>query len=69
MRMCNVIAFAGGLLAGSVIALLFAPKKGVELRSDIKGKLDDVKRRVDETIARYGDGCNCNESVKVTVEE
>lgn len=69
MKVCNVIAFAGGMLAGSMLALLFAPKKGVELRNDIKGKLDDVKRQVDETVARYGGGCDCKESVQVTVEE
>ena len=69
MRMCNVVAFAGGVLAGGIIALLFAPKKGIELRSDIKQKLGDVKKHVDETIAMCNENCRCGESVNVTVEE
>lgn len=32
----TIIAAAGGLLVGAAIALLFAPKKGENLRSDIK---------------------------------
>ena len=69
MRICNYAAFAGGMLLGGVIALMFAPKKGTELRADIKQKLGDVKKHVDETIAMCGDACNCGESVNVTVEE
>ena len=57
------------MLLGGVIALMFAPKKGTELRADIKQKLGDVKKHVDETIAMCGDACNCGESVNVTVEE
>ena len=69
MRMCNVIAFAGGVLAGGVIALLFAPKKGIELRADIKEKLGDVKKHVDETIAMCNESCQRGECVEMTVEE
>ena len=69
MRICNYAAFAGGVLVGGVIALLFAPKKGVELRADIKQKLDNVKKHVDETVAMCGDACNRGESINVTVEE
>lgn len=69
MRICNYAVFAGGMLLGGVIALMFAPKKGTELRADIKQKLGDVKKHVDETIAMCGDACNCGESVNVTVEE
>ena len=46
MRMCHLIAFAGGMLAGGAIALLFAPKKGEELRMDIKRKMM-VKLKLD----------------------
>ena len=54
---------------GGVIALLFAPKKGIELRNDIKEKLGDVKKRVNETIAMCDENCRCGESVNITVEE
>lgn len=67
--MCSVFAFAGGVLAGGIIALLFAPKKGEEMRADIRQKLGDVKRHVDETIAMCGEACQRGESVNVTVEE
>lgn len=69
MRMCNVVAFAGGILLGGIVAMLFAPKKGVELRADIKDKLGAVKKNVDETIAMCGGECHCGESVNVTVKE
>ena len=69
MRMCNYAAFAGGVLLGGVIALLFAPKKGTELRADIKEKLGDVKKRVDETIAMCGEACSRGADVNVTIEE
>lgn len=69
MRVCNYAAFAGGVLVGGVIALLFAPKKGVELRNDIKEKLGDVKKRVNETIAMCDENCRCGENVNITVEE
>ena len=67
MRVCNVVAFAGGVLAGGIIALLFAPKKGVELRADIKEKLGDIKKHVDGAMC--GENCRCGENVSVTVEE
>lgn len=69
MKICHVVAFAGGVLAGGVIALMFAPKKGTELRKDIKDKVQELKKRVDETIDRCSEGCCCNERIDVTVEE
>lgn len=79
MRMCNVVAFAGGVLAGGIIALLFAPKKGMELRADIKERMGDMKKRVSENMCgdscqcgdncKCGDDCRCGDSVSVTVEE
>lgn len=70
MRMCNVIAFAGGVLAGGVIALMFAPKKGAELRKDIKGKLFEMKKEIDERMACCKDGrCGVEEKVEMTIEE
>lgn len=32
----TIVAAAGGLLVGAALALVFAPKKGEHLRSDIK---------------------------------
>ena len=44
MKVCSMIAFAGGLviggMVGGAVALMFAPKKGEDLRRDIKEKLD-----------------------------
>lgn len=61
MRMCHVIAFAGGVLAGGAIALLFAPKKGEDLRKDIRNKLYDIKKKLDESVDGCKDGCCCTE--------
>lgn len=69
MRMCHLIAFAGGMLAGGAIALMFAPKRGDEFRKDIKDKLHGVKRKIEETAACCQGGCGVEESVNVTVEE
>ena len=70
MRMCNVIAFAGGVIAGGVIALMFAPKKGAEFRKDIKDKLYDMKKQMDESIAKCKEGCHCGEeNVNINIEE
>lgn len=69
MKICNYAAFAGGVLVGGIIALMFAPKKGTELRADIKEKLGDVKKHVDETIAMCGEACNRGGNINVTVEE
>lgn len=69
MKMCNVVAFAGGVLAGGVIALLFAPKRGKELRDGINDKLDDVKRCIGEAIDRHCDGCRCSENNNSVVKE
>lgn len=61
MKMCNVIAFAGGVLAGGVFALMFAPKKGEDFRRDIKNKLSDIKRKIDEQVGECKCGCQCAE--------
>jgi gas vesicle protein len=48
-------SFVVGLLAGGVIgaivALLYAPKPGKELRSDIRNKTNDVSENADEYIS------------------
>ena len=37
-----LIGFLTGGIVGAAVALLYAPKSGKELRSDIKGKADDL---------------------------
>jgi hypothetical protein len=69
MRMCHVIAFAGGVLAGGAIALLFAPKKGEDLRKDIKNKLYDIKKKLDESACGCKDGCCTEEKADVIINE
>lgn len=60
---CCLVAFAGGVLAGSVVALLFAPKKGDELRKDIKEKMNDAKQRLADDM-----GC-CKHQTKVVEDD
>jgi len=38
--------FAAGALAGAAVALLFAPKAGREMRRELKGRANEVTRRV-----------------------
>lgn len=70
MRMCHVIAFAGGVLAGGAIALMFAPKKGEDFRRDIKRKLYEMKQQMDDSFANCKHGCRApEENVNIKIEE
>lgn len=44
----NVKALVAGIGIGAGLGMLFAPKKGSELRSDLKAKLDELVGRVKE---------------------
>ena len=54
MKQSNVLAFIGGAIAGAAVALLFAPKKGGDLRNDIKDYVEKEmrkgKRQIQEAI-------------------
>ncbi len=47
-----IVGFIAGTIAGAVIALLYAPKSGRELRADIKEKAKDVADNAEEYVAR-----------------
>lgn len=40
------IGFGVGMVIGSVLALMYAPKSGHELRADIRHKAEDVSAKV-----------------------
>lgn len=65
MKWCNLIAFAGGALAGGAIALMFAPKRGEEMRGDVKKKMCSLKKHIDNIVADYAG----SERVDVTIEK
>ncbi len=44
-------AFALGLVVGSALALLYAPRPGRDLRKDVGERLTSVKDRVSDAIA------------------
>ncbi len=50
-----LIGFLTGAAVGSVIALLFAPKSGKELREDIKNKSQDFIEDADEYLSKAKD--------------
>lgn len=67
-----MLAFAGGALAGAVTALLLAPKRGEELRKDIKSKIGEAKAHLDAEIAcckAAAAGKGTKEDVIVSFEE
>ena len=39
-----------GLVVGGALALLFAPKPGAQLRTDLSGAVDDLKDRAEQVI-------------------
>ena len=45
-----VIGFLAGSAIGAVLALLYAPKSGKELRADIKEKTDDLLEGAEEYV-------------------
>lgn len=60
---CCLLAFAGGMLVGGVAAALFAPKRGDELRRDIKQKIDEAKEHIGKEM-----GC-CRGEKKVVKDD
>jgi hypothetical protein len=44
--------FSAGLVVGAALGLLFAPKGGAEIRSDLRHRLDDLRQRGQD---RYDD--------------
>ena len=44
----GLLKFAAGLGLGVSVGMLFAPKKGEELRNDLKVKLDELVKKVKE---------------------
>ncbi len=47
-----IVGFIAGSVVGAVLALLYAPKSGRELRRDIKEKSSEMLDNADEYIAR-----------------
>jgi gas vesicle protein len=47
-----IVGFLAGGIVGAVLALLYAPKTGRELRADIKGKAKDVIDVADDYIMK-----------------
>lgn len=60
---CCMVAFAGGVFVGGIAALLFAPKRGDEMRRDIKGRIEEAKAHFKEEMA-----C-CKPAAKVVEED
>jgi gas vesicle protein len=46
-----IVAFVAGSVVGAVLALLYAPTSGKELRKDLKEKTDELAEKGDEYIA------------------
>ncbi len=46
-----LIGFLAGSVVGAIVALLYAPKAGKELRADIRNKTNEVVESADEYIS------------------
>lgn len=69
MRLCSLIAFAGGVLAGGLVMMMVAPKKGEEMRQDIKDRMNNLKKHIGDAIDGCKDKCCCEVEEKMTVKE
>lgn len=47
-----IVGFIAGTITGAILALLYAPTTGKELRAGIKEKAKDVSDNADEYVAR-----------------
>ena len=69
MKVCNFLAFTGGRMAGGLVMMMFAPKKGEDMRRDIKEKLGDMKRHFENAGCCGKEGCDCKVEEKIVIEE
>lgn len=76
-----LLALLGGAVVGATAALLFAPKSGAELRSEIAAiarekyknlNLDEINKLVDKVMSRIRNGmcnCQCKADIEAAVED
>lgn len=76
-----LLALLGGAVVGATAALLFAPKSGAELRSEIAAiarekyknlNLDEINKLVDKVMSRIRNGmcnCQCKADLEAAVED
>jgi gas vesicle protein len=76
-----LLALLGGAVVGATAALLFAPKRGSELRAEIAAiarkkyshlNLDEISRVVDKVMKRIKNGmcnCHCKADLEAAVDE
>lgn len=62
--------FFKGLMLGGILGLLFAPKRGVDLRNDLMGYAEDIRDDVMDTATTYKDiAQEAGSSIKDTTAE
>ena len=76
-----LLALLGGAVVGATATLLFAPKSGAELRSEIAAiarekyknlNLDEINKLVDKVMSRIRNGmcnCQCKADIEAAVED
>ena len=76
-----LLALLGGAMVGATAALLFAPKSGAELCSEIAAiarekyinlSLDEINKLVDKVMSRIRNGmcnCHCKADIEAAVED
>jgi len=61
--------FGLGLVVGAGLGLVLAPKRGVELRGDVRRGLNQVGQRVGQKLRRRGNGLDDTRDLEAGVED
>lgn len=56
-------------MAGGLVMMMVAPKKGEEMRQDIKDRMNNLKKHIGDAIDGCKDKCCCEVEEKMTVKE
>lgn len=68
MRLGSLLAFTGGIIVGGALVLMLSPKVRIEVNENIRKKMDEAKKRIDEAMEKCQcQPCECDKNVADTV--
>ena len=75
MKLKTMLAFAGGLVAGGLMVMMIAPCSGKEMCENLRKKMADAKKCVDDAMEKChahgcgGGSCSVDGSDTMSLEE